>query len=184
MHKLNLLPKEILLSQSKKKSVLFYIFSVTVLLSLLILIIVSINNSIKFIENKIYVAQKDITEIKSRLNILVPQKLRDLEKRQNIYFALMNKNTNLSTTIDNIINLTPPQIKLTTISFNRADKIKINGYAQNLKYIAQFIEELNTEDNILKVSLGFIRLIDFKDEHVVKGQYNFEIVVILAEGRF
>ena len=87
MRKLNLLPKEILISQQNKRLILVCVFIGGVLVVLLIFAVVATDNSILFLENEILKAQDDIAKIKSKLqgkndDLII---LRDFEKRRFFY---------------------------------------------------------------------------------------------------
>lgn len=183
MHKLNLLPEEILISQNKKKRNLFCILTANILLILLIFIVVSINNSIKFFESKILEAHQDITEMKSEMqNKNAVQKiLSDFEKRQNFYDDTTKNKTKYYTILNNIINLVPKEINITSLSIVESNKIKINGYTPSHIFIALLMEDLKNIADVVDVLLGYTRLMDVKDE--VKQDYNFEIIIELAKDR-
>lgn len=183
MHKLNLLPKEILASQNKKKFGLFCVLTGSLFLLLLTLIVAIVNNSIKSFENEIYIARKDISEMRYKLsNNLDKKTLRDFEKRLNFYNASSKDITDYYTILDEIINLLPKEISIYSISLNKSNRIKINGSTPSHKHLALFIDELKTIDDIQEVTLGFTRLMDAKDEDIVKIDYDFEIIILLAEG--
>jgi len=184
MHKLNLLPKEILISQNKKKLGLFCVLIASILLIFLTFIVVSTHNSIIFFENEIYKVHQNISEMKSKiLDKNVDQKtLRDFETRQNFYNEATKNKTNYSIILNDIINLVPTEINVTSISIDKSNKIIINGYTTSHTYIALLMEELNTIDDILEVTLGFTRLLDAKDDDV-RRDYDFEIIIVLAKDR-
>ncbi|MGB4130857.1 MAG: hypothetical protein WBK45_02820 [Tepidanaerobacteraceae bacterium] len=185
MHKLNLLPKEILISQKKKKLGVFCIIAGSLLLILFIIFFTKVDNSIKLYENKIYVANKDISEMRSKLNYYFGQKtLRDFEKRQNFYNAAARDKTNYSAILTDIVNLLTDDINVSSISVNKSNIIKINGFTPGHKHVALLIDDLKTLDGVQEVTLGFTRLISTSDEEGSIGVYDFEISILLVKDRW
>jgi len=184
MHKLNLLPKDIQISQNKRKLGLFYVITGSLLLIFIIFVMVNLNYSIKLLENEIYLILKDISEMKPQIINNFEQKiLEDFERRQSFYnISVSNNIPRYSAILDDVIYLVPTEIAISSISLDDSNDIKIKGYTTGHKYIAMFMEELNTIDNILDVSLGFSRLMDTKEEDGIEKNYEFEIIIQFRSG--
>ncbi|HHY42014.1 MAG TPA: fimbrial assembly protein [Thermoanaerobacterales bacterium] len=183
MHKLNLLPKEILVVQNKKRLSLFCILAGGILLVLLIVIIITTSNSILFLEDEILKAHQDIAKIKSKIQINsdIQKILNDFEKRQKIYNDVFKNKTNYSTTINCIVDLVPNEVSIIYIGIEESGRIKISGYTPRHVYVSRLMEDLKTIDGVLDVLLGFTRFTEFRYD--VKHNYAFEIIVELSKER-
>ncbi|HHV18644.1 MAG TPA: fimbrial assembly protein [Thermoanaerobacterales bacterium] len=184
MHKLNLLPTEVLLNQSKKKRRLLFIFIISFLVVLLIFSIVFIKHWKICFEREIHQAYQDINDMKVNMQNQNnhEQILKDYRKRQNIHKNLTKNAINYSKILDQILLLTPKEIIVTSLRINASNNLIIAGHASSNGYVAQFMKELQTLDNINDVSLGFThQYIEAVDGN--SSGYNFEIVIGLTKDR-
>ncbi len=183
MRKLNLLPKEILISQQNKRLILVCVFIGGVLVVLLIFAVVATDNSILFLENEILKAQDDIAKIKSKLqgkndDLII---LRDFEKRRFFYNERLKNKTNYYTVLANIIDLVPEEINIFYVGIEESNKIKITGFTPSHIHVALLMNEFKTIEGIADVSLGYTRLMDSKSAEI--HNYDFEIIIELAKER-
>lgn len=183
MHKLNLLPMEVLNSQNRKKRDLFFVLMVSIVFLLLIYFLVFINNSKNYLENEIHDVSIDIVDMKAEMQSRGnhEQILKDFEKRQHIYEGLMQNKINYSKILNHTIMLIPREITVISLRIDTAGNLRISGYAPSNAYVARIMEDIRTIDGIIDVSLGFTRFAEAKDE--IDPGYNFEIVIELAKDR-
>ncbi|WP_213974000.1 PilN domain-containing protein [Tepidanaerobacter acetatoxydans] len=181
MHKLNLLPTEVLISQAKKKHRLFLILIVSIFLVSLICILMFINSSKIFLKNEIETTHQDIVDIRTQMQAWDSFELMldDCEKRQNIYETLARNRINYSQILSKVISLMPKEITIISFKIDDCNCLIINGYAPYNKYVAEILEDIKSIDNIFDVSLGFVL---YKEDKNKSGHsYYFEIVAELTE---
>ena len=183
MHKLNLLPMEVLINQSKRKRRLLFILIMSILIVLLIFSMIYINNSKICLEREIHNASQDITDLKARMHSRnnYEQILKDYHKRQDILKDLMKNKINYSQTINQVILLMPEEVTVISLRIDASDNLILEGYAPSHDYVARIIEEIQTIDCVIDVSLGFMRYVEAKDRN--DPSYHFEIVIGLKKDR-
>lgn len=181
MHKLNLLPTEVLISQAKKKHRLLFILIVSAFLVSLICILMFINSSKIFLKNEIETTHQDIVEIRAKMQTWdnFELMLEDCEKRQSIYENLMRNRINYSQILSKVISLMPKEITIISFKIDDSNCLIINGYAPYNRYVAEILEDIRSIDDIFDVSLGFV--LYKEDENKSSHSYYFEIVAELTE---
>jgi len=184
MHKINLLPKEILISQYEKRFRLLCISAVILLLVLSALVVAAINNSIEVLEKEIHMAQTEIFGMRTNIDGgYIQELLLNIEKRQNFYMAAENNKTVYYGVLNDIISFVPEEVNIVSISLSETNKLKINGYSPSLGYIAVYMDELKSLDDVVEVNLGFAQLTDAGHWDGVSSDYRFELNILLKKGR-
>ncbi|WP_296971141.1 PilN domain-containing protein [Tepidanaerobacter sp. EBM-38] len=181
MHRLNLLPTEVLINQSKKKHRLFLILIVSAFLVSLICILMFIKNSEILLKGEIENTYQDIADIKTKMQSWdnLEAMLEECEKRQNIYENLTENRIDYSQILSKLISLIPEETTIISLKIDESSCLIINGYAPYNRYVAEIMEDVKSIDDISDVSLGFI--LYKEDEDKSSHSYYFEIVAELAE---
>ncbi len=181
MHKLNLLPKEVLINRSKKKCRLIFILIISILSVILVCSLVFINNSKSFLENEIYNTSQEVINMKAEMQNRSNYEniLKDYETRQNVYKDLMKSKLNYSRILNQTIFLISEGITVNALKIDTSNYLRIDGYAPSISYVAQIMEDIKTIDGVIDITLGFTRFAETKNE--IDHCYHFEIVIKLTE---
>ncbi|HHX22501.1 MAG: PilN domain-containing protein [Tepidanaerobacteraceae bacterium] len=176
MHKLNLIPDEVLKYKAKKKRYLYYALIISTTILLFIYLIVFANNTKIALINEINTVNKEIMELKKVIKTRSRSEmiLQDFEKRNKILEEIMENTICYSRIIQEVITFIPEEISLVTLKIDESKKLAIEGYAPSNKSIACIIESVKKLNNLTDVSLGFIRYLDTNDEMI--PIYHFEIL--------
>lgn len=181
MHKLNLIPKEVLINQSKKKRRLCCVIIMGIIVILLIYFILFIGNMKTSFKREIENVSQDIADLKWKMKSQDNYELilQDFKKRNNIYKNITKNKINYSQILKQIMDLKPENITIFSLEVNAPNYLVIEGHAPDNRHVARIIEKIGIIEDISDVSLGFICYLDAKNE-IVSG-YHFEIIAKLTK---
>lgn len=156
MHRLNLLPKEILKARKDKKFKLISIFMLTTILMGSIFFYQWLNSKIKQttreIEKTIERSSMPVLQCEEKIDVY-------LKKQQaiiSIYEHLGEDNYAWSKLINKIISNIPKKTILTSLSINEEGQLKLKGTSPKTTYIGALLKCLEQIEDIEKVNLDFI----------------------------
>lgn len=153
MHKLNLLPKEILKARKNKKLKIIGVF---------LLLIVSVF-FYPWLNFQIMKTNEEIERIMNKSHMPALQSVENidayLEKQQvilNTYKHIEQNNCNWPELINKIISIIPKKTVLNSISIDEGGQLKLKGVSPKTNYIGMLLSYLEQIKDITKLNLDFI----------------------------
>ena len=179
MHKLNLIPKELILERNKRRTRILYLC-----ISIIVIFIVVVG--LKLIEREAKLADSAISAIESevsRYRFLNEGRdyndeiYEDNEMRRKIYEQVKENRIHWAKLIERIFHETPEDIAITSLNLDRGGGIVIEGSSQKNFQISRMMTALEGIDETCGVFLGFSR--QEKSKEVAKSKYIFQITAML-----
>jgi Tfp pilus assembly protein PilN len=180
MHKLNLIPADILKEKSKRNFKLaFFILSFFSIL-LIVYSVFQINNKINQTAGEIRRVRNELGAY--RLKISENQKtesmIKNLEQRRKIYFELNEKKFEWSLLIKEIFSKKPSEVTIVSLKVDDSRKLSIKGLASKNIYVAHMMEELKQIERISIINLNYSR---YEENGDASFSYSFEISGSIAK---
>lgn len=176
MHKLNLVPKEILKERSRQKKQFLYMATAIVLILIFIVALwhieqalLTINGDLSRIESAIE-SYEPLMEDNHRINEIRA----DSQIRRRIYEQADEERIYWSCLIDQIFVQAPKDIEITSLTLSRAEGVVVEGLTQKNLYVSRMMRAMEGIDTIFGVSLGFSKQEESSD-NTTGANYYFRV---------
>lgn len=177
MHKLNLMPSEMLTKMSRKTRRSIFVFGACIFILLFLSSTVLLNRSNDLLEEEISSVHKDILKIKKTGEFeLTPE---DLDKRQNACKDLSKTKIYYARKIDKLVKVVPDSVSVISLKTSEDRLLNFYCHAMDNTSVAEAMENFTNTEDVSDIQLGFVRRREAKSEFMVN--YDFEILVELAE---
>lgn len=177
MHKLNLMPSEMLTKMSRKTRRPIFVFGACIFILLFLSSTVLINRSNDLLKEEIRSVHKDILEIKKTGEFeLTPE---DLNKRQNAYKDLSKTKINYARKIDELVKVVPDSVSIISLKAGEDRLLNFYCHAVDNASVAEAMENFTNTEDVSDIQLGFVRRREAKSEFT--ANYDFELLVELAK---
>ena len=175
MHKLNLIPKEVLKKQAKKKRYFACMVVIMILTVIFICSLVLVSNMKTSLEEDIKKISNEIAEVNSKsINKGNLQNIiKDYEKRQAMYISTIEDRKNYFRILNQIMSFNWENTVLYSLKMDDSNYLVIEGYALRNRDIAKVLEDVKTMDKISDATVGFIQRVE--TDNIGSG-YHFEIM--------
>jgi len=159
MHRMNLIPKEIIIERNKKRKKYKYTAIIILVNILSIILCYFLNSEIEEMDKYIDSSEKELAFLKDKLENLHDSytNIDDLISKKFIDELKKKRQTPRIHVIKDIMKKTSEKIIVESIRINESDNMIIEGKAEYLKSIANFIDSIKTAPFIGDVRINYIK---------------------------